>query len=201
MNYTSMKQKANSGAHNPFTIGKRFPVELTDGRTVEIAYIGKNEDGKCCMRFMSALAEIPMNEEWTNKDGWGGCEARRVLNSKILELLPADLRAIIAPNNTVYATADGELHTCEDLLWLPSETELCGKDCLSPKQEGEQFLFFRDWRNRLIGDTDNKRSIWQWTRSVCSGSSYGFVCVNSNGGFFIYGNAGTTYGVAPCFII
>lgn len=201
MNYTSMKQKANSGAKAPFTIGKRFPVKLTDGRTVEIAYIGKNKDGKCCFRFLSALAKIPMNKKWTNIGGWGECEARRALNTEALEVLPSELRTIIAPHNTVYATSDWEeLHTCEDLLWLPSETELRGENILSSGQEGEQFPFFSDWRNRLIGDTDNKQSDFQWTRSVSSGDSNNFVSVYLNGSFT---NSGACYasGVAPCFAI
>lgn len=179
-------------------IGDRLSVKLTDERTVEIAYIGDDESGLHCWRFLSALAEIPMNKKWTNKDGWGLCEARRALNSKILELLPAELRAVIAPHNTVYATADGELHTCEDLLWLPSEMELCGENYWSSKQEGEQFPFFKDWRNRLIGDKGNKRNDWQWTRSVCSGNSRYFVYVDSNGYFFGL-TAFSASGVAPCF--
>lgn len=168
-------------------IGDRLSVKLTDGRGIEIAYIGDDESGLHCWRFLSALFEGQMNIESTAMDGWGDCDLRKYLNDKTIKsLLPKDLQSIICKHKVKYNTVGNGIRVSEDFLWLPSVEELNGKT----------FPFFDNWRNRLIGDNEDRHNTEQWTRTVYCGNRY--VSLNVAGGMD-YSIPWCPLGVAPCF--
>lgn len=71
--------------------------------------------------------EHGMNKRMTNKGGWRDSEMRLWLNETIIHMLPDELREMIVPRRIVQ-TMDGERLESEDKLWLPSFTEMFGKE-------------------------------------------------------------------------
>ena len=119
-------------------------VKLKDG-TVSRAYIaGFNHDdradgkGKAGITFLfggESLFKSVMVKDGGDECGWENTDLRKSLDKKVLDNLPKDLKkSIVKVNkitNNIGETSDpSSVTTTEDSIWLPSLTELYGKEDL-----------------------------------------------------------------------
>ena len=161
--------------------------------------IEKVEAGRAWVGFEDCVANRPMYERDEYPMSWKDSDARRRLNSEIVQDLPEELVAIITPR-TIRQTIKGKELVTTDLLWLHSATEMFGRqpwaECDDPTEE--QLPFYKTERDRVKmwdGQT------WtHYTRSVYADNSTSFCLVNTDG------SAGTSdayhsRGIAPGFWI
>jgi hypothetical protein len=125
-----------------------------------------------------------MNDYATNKGGWRDSEMRLWLNETIIRMLPDELREMIVPRRIVQ-TMDGERLESEDKLWLPSFTEMFGKegaeDWAPADTDETQLELFSTERSR-VKERPGNGTWWYWLRSPNGGNSTRFCTVDSDGG-------------------
>ena len=188
-------------------------IALKDGSTAVLEVLGVEHDylpggGKSSVTFgfrdlfgTDDNGGRVMNTECTNKGGWEKSEMRTYLNGDFFCLLPDDLAAEIVPVVKYTATSGkGKVESVTDKVFLPSEVEVFGTAKYSKEGEGEQYALFKDWKNRVKGYADGGYGRWWWLRSPYSGNSGNFCSVYGSGGYDD-NNAGSSYGVSPCFAI
>lgn len=183
-------------------------IMLEGGETATVvvaAHLPATADKPTGIRFMfKDCLDDPhwMNEDWTNKGGYKASESRRYILEEVYPRLPADLRAVICPRKIVEITREGTLEY-EDPLWLPSETDLFGREAESwqnGKADGPddfQLPIFMTERDR-VKQRRGYGTTPYWTRSVNSGYSNLFCLVNTNG-VASSTSANLSYGLAPGF--
>ena len=146
--------------------------------------------------------EHGMNKRMTNKGGWRDSEMRLWLNGTIIHMLPDELREMIVPRRIVQ-TVDGERLESEDKLWLPSFTEMFGKegaeDWAPADTDETQLELFRTERSR-VKERPGNGTWWYWLRSPYGSSSADVCSVTSSGGA-TYDYASYAYGVAFGFCL
>lgn len=124
-----------------------------------------------------------MNKRMTNKGGWRDCEMRMWLNETIFHMLPDELQEIIVPRHIVQ-TVDGEALESEDKLWLPSFTEMFGKenaeDWAPADTDETQLELFATERSR-VKEVPGRGTWWYWLRSPYASTSAYFCLVYSSG--------------------
>jgi hypothetical protein len=176
-----------------FAKGDTKTVELYDGQSVVVELVAFNRDGTKMQFIMRDLLEFeyPMNQEDTNKGGWKNSRMRNHYLKRIFQLLPKDLQDVIVSAKKI---ASGE--TTHDLLWLPSETEVFGRNEYSSGNDGEQYDCFKDTNNR-IKRRDGRKWYW-WLRSPFSGYT-SYFCYVSSDGFASYNSASNSLGVCLGF--
>lgn len=136
-----------------------------------------------------------INEDKDYERNYEDCDLRKWLNSEFLSLLPDDLVKHIVPAEIV---SDGK--TLKDKIFIPSETEVFGKDEYGRCKEGEQLELYADWHNRISGYADGQYGRWWWLRTKSkAGGSY--VCGVYNSGDAGYGAVAYSGGVRPHFLI
>ena len=199
---TIKKAQADGKLQELLQVGDELDITLKTGEALTAQAAGTTENGlrfvlKDCMKDMRS-----MNKRMTNKGGWRDCEMRLWLNETIFHMLPDELQEIIAPRRIVQ-TVDGEALESEDKLWLPSFTEMFGKENAegwAPADTDEtQLELFATERSRVKEVPGN--GTWRyWLRSPNGGSSAGFCAVTSGGGAYCYG-ASSAYGVAFGFCL
>jgi hypothetical protein len=94
---------------------------------------------------------------------------------------------------------DGMVHETNDLLFVPSESELFGSAILAAYEDGQRYEAFATSKDRLRFDSDGDAR-WYWTRSQYSGNTTAFVDV-SYGGNVTYDSASGSLGAPLCFLI
>ena len=124
------------------------------------------------------------------------------LNETIIHMLPDELREMIVPRRIVQAM-DGERLESEDKLWLPSFTEMFGKegaeDWAPADTDETQLELFSTERSR-VKERPGNGTWWYWLRSPRGSYSARFCCVYSYGDA-TYGNASDACGVAFGFCL
>lgn len=129
-----------------FEVVGRYHDIKTNGEKAGISFVlrdllGKDDDENL---------DRSMNSNGSNKGGWEKCEMRKYLNEEVLALLPDDLVELIeSVKKETYC--DNKLVITGDKLWLLSEKEIFGKKIYSQGEEGEQYEFFKYYRNRIKG--------------------------------------------------
>lgn len=140
---------------------------------------GKGKAGITFMFGETPLLTSSMNQDGSNSGGWKDSDLRKELGKEVLADMPKDLKKNIVKvkklsNNAGVTTDVSSVTETDDSIWLPSMTELFGKDDLEEdlgsrysdqfavyEGEGAQFDF---WHG--TGDTAG------WTRT-CDASSSG----------------------------
>lgn len=182
--------------------GTEIITDLKDGSKgiIAVAAVDHYEKGEVIFVFRRTVGpEHEMNEEWTNKGAWPECDMREYLNNDVLALLPDDLVAVLSKKKTVQIQ-NGERVECEDVLFLPSEYEVHGKEIYATYNgEDKQFPFYEERVNRIVVDEDGDTT-WRWLASPCA-SFTTFFCVVGDDGFADASNASVSLGVAPGFVI
>ena len=159
-----------------------FDVRLTDGRiaTAVCAFMGEDM-GRFV--FKDCIGEGVMNDRPTNKGGYFGSKGRETVLTKLLPLLPEQLREIIVPRELV-EIIDGKEKKYADPLWLPSATDLFGNmDGKWWPDEPDSFqlpAFTRD-RDR-VKELKEIGTYPYWLRSVIATYATAFCYVDTDGG-------------------
>lgn len=199
---TIKKAQADGKLQELLQVGDELDIMLKTGEALTAQAAGTTENGlrfvlKDCMKDMRS-----MNKRMTNKGGWRDCEMRLWLNETIFHMLPDELQEIIVPRHIVQIM-DGETLESKDKLWLPSFTEMFGKenaeDWAPADTDETQLELFATERSRVKGVPGNG-TWWYWLRSPYGSNSTDFCVVISNG-IANYGIAGGGCGVAFGFCL
>lgn len=172
------------------------------GEELTVQAVGTTERGLIFLLKDCMKDEHGMNKRMTSKGGWRDSEMRLWLNETIIRMLPDELREMIVPRRIVQ-TMDGERLESEDKLWLPSFTEMFGKegaeDWAPADTDETQLELFSTERSR-VKERPGNGTWWYWLLSPYgSGSTY-FCRVGSLGGAG-YGYASYAIGVAFGFCL
>lgn len=167
-------------------VGDVIRFSLKNGENGEAMAVEKQTDGMVFCFVDCLEKEYPMNKRNTTAGGYENSLLRKVLNSEILDLFPDDLREKMIP------FANG------DLLKIPSEKEMFGKNVYSDEPEDcDQWEPMKDRRNRIAYQGSRTGTLeWTWLRDV--------VCASGFAGVYATGGSASTYassslGVRPAF--
>lgn len=118
------------------SLSKSF--ELADGSPCSARVVGIRHDALAgggvaglSLQLCSPLARRGVVEGRDCEGGWEGSALRAWLNGDALDLLPAELAALVAPAEKPSAAPDGSVSPLAEALWLPSEVELGGEAYIS----------------------------------------------------------------------
>lgn len=144
-----------------------------------------------------------MNSTNTNTGGWKNSARRTWCNSVYYNAIPSGFKALLKEFTNQSGLGNSSTSGVEDTLdycALPAEVEVFGSQTYSVAGEGAQFKYYETSANRIkkAGDSGSA-DVW-WERSPSSGNSTLFCRVNSGGSAY-GGNASSTYGLAPFFVI
>ena len=199
---TIKKAQADGKLQELLQVGDELDITLKTGEALTVQAGGATENGlrfvlKNCMKDMHG-----MNKRMTNKGGWRDSEMRLWLNETIFHMLPDELQEIIIPRRIVQ-TMDGEALESEDKLWLPSFTEMFGKENAedwAPADTDEmQMELFTTERSR-VKEVPGNGTWWYWLRSPRGSISTRF-CVVIGNGHANYSYASSAIGVAFGFCL
>lgn len=182
-------------------VGDELKCQLKTGEDVTFEVADMREHPcfvlKDCMKD-----EKPMNKQMTNAGGWGGSFMREWLNGTIFHMMPDALQEIIVPR-TIRQTLGSKVAETEDKLWLPSYTEMFGKEdaeAWAPADTGdEQFQLYTSEKKR-VKEQGKNGTWWYWLRSSFGSNSTIFCIVGDDGNAYYY-TASSSYGVAFGFCI
>ena len=198
--WQEIAEKIKSGKAREFlSVGDIVPFEMKDGQKVnavvaEIDPYGENEVAFVIEDCISNRHSI--NKSGSNTGGWRDCEMRKYLNTTIYDLLPDDLKEVIA-ERTIKQTENDEDLISKDKLWLLSCNEV-GLEYDTTDKDDVHFSLFKDERSRI--KQQDGETTWYWLRSPNPDYSISFWCVYTSGdGYYI--NVGNSYGVAWGFLV
>lgn len=171
-------------------IGDVISFTLTTGEPVEAMAVKEVESGMIFCSVDCLKEERQMNEEWTNKGGFGASDLHKVLNTEILNTFPEDLKEKMKP------FPNG------NMLRIPTEKEIFGVNEYGDPEEDEvkQWKPMKLRRNRIaLGGLNGP---WQryWLQNSGVASATAFANCNNNGDAYTY-SASNSYGVRPVFLI
>ena len=145
-----------------------------------------------------------MNNTDDNKGGWQASLMRKNVMPLIKAAFPADLQAVIKPS-TIFTTQGSGNNACtatEDDVFLLAEYEVFGTHSKASSQEPnylKQYSYYSAGNSKVKYKHNNTSTAttW-WERSPCSGDSYRFCYVTTNGSAYVL-NASYSLGVSPAF--
>lgn len=199
---TIKKAQADGKLQELLQVGDELDITLKTDEELTVQAVGTTERGLIFLLKDCMKDEHGMNKRMTSKGGWRDSEMRLWLNETIIRMLPDELREMIVPRRIVQ-TMDGERLESEDKLWLPSFTEMFGKegaeDWAPADTDETQLELFGTERSR-VKERPGNGTWWYWLRSPRGSYSASFCIVDS------YGNAdcisaGVAYGVAFGFCL
>ena len=124
---TIKKAQADGKLQELLQVGDELDITLKTGEELTVQAVGTTERGLIFLLKDCMKDEHGMKKRMTSKGGWRDSEMRLWLNETIIRMLPDELREMIVPRRIVQ-TMDGERLESEDKLWLPSFTEMFGKE-------------------------------------------------------------------------
>ena len=175
-----------------FKVGDIIKVKLTDGVKVQAMAMQQEEDGMIFCLVDCLPGEYPMNSTSTNEGGYEESDLRKKLNGEILNLFPAELKAMMTPFDN------------GDLLRLPTEKEIFGENYYYGEYESpyvKQWKPMKKRRNRMAFDGTKEENLqWYWLMNKLRESAAYFAYVSGAGHAGI-GYASYSRGVRPAFKI
>ena len=173
------------------SMGDVIEIPLADGTTDE--FVMTQEDDEA-YRFESVNCIF------------GKCITRDEADEsfeRYYDLLPKELREEMILTKRRYRNRDGEEKEQENLLFLPSASEVFdSKDAYGDNGLYEQMEWYKDRRNRMRKlNKYNRDTVSWWVFSAGAGSASNFCYVNSNGGASNSGASATWVGLPVCFRI
>ena len=172
-----------------FKVGDIIKVKLTDGVKVQAMAMQQEEDGMIFCLVDCLPGEYPMNSTRTNEGGYEESDLRKKLNGEILNLFPAELKAMMAPFDN------------GDLLRLPTEKEIFGENYYGEYESPyvKQWKPMKKRRNRMAFDGTKEENLqWYWLINKVRESAASFSSVSGNG-YAHASFASSSYGVRPAF--
>ena len=216
-------------------------VALADGTTASVQVVDFCHDDRAdsqgkaglTFSFVDPVAARPMAEQTMASGGWEQCDLRVWLDSDFRALLPSELVDVLTPvikltNNDGATREVSSVTTTEDIIWIPSMTELGGGRPASGFSTDYAYLAdilgaegtqYRLWQDKMVSSTtynealerswEGKPCLW-WNRSPspdCS-EDHGVTWVNrvgANGDVFHFACPATgdddVTCVIPCFCL
>lgn len=176
-----------------FKVGDIIKVKLTDGVKVQAMAMQLEEDGMIFCLVDCLPGEYPMNSTSTstNEGGYEESDLRKKLNGEILNLFPAELKAMMAQFDN------------GDLLRLPTEKEIFGENYYGEYESPyvKQWKPMKKRRNRMAFDGSKDENLqWYWLMNKVRESATAFSVV-INAGRAGGNNASASCGVRPAFKI
>ena len=174
-----------------FNVEDIIKVKLTNGTKVQAMAMQQEEDGVIFCLVDCLPGEYPMNSTRTNEGGYEESDLRKKLNGEILNLFPAELKAMMAPFDN------------GDLLRLPTEKEIFGENYYGEYESPyvKQWKPMKKRRNRMTFDSTKEENLqWYWLMNKVRESAALFASVYGNG-HANYGAASNSLGVRPAFKI
>ena len=173
-----------------FKVGDIIKVKLTDGVKVQAMAMQQEEDGMIFCLVDCLPGEYPMNSTRTNEGGYEESDLRKKLNGEILNLFPADLKALMVPFDN------------GDLLRIPTEKEIHGENYYGEYESPyvTQWKPMKLRRNRMALEGKNGNIQWYWVQNKVRESAALFARV-SYSGTAGYNVASYSRGVRPAFKI
>lgn len=174
-----------------FKVEDIIEVKLTDGTKVQAMAMQQEEDGMVFCLVDCLPGEYSMNSSNTDEGGYGESDLHKKLNDEILNLFPAELKAMMAPFDN------------GDLLRLPTEKEIFGENHYGEYESSyvKQWKPMEKRRNRMVFDGTKEENLqWYWLMNKARESAASFAIVAS-GGNADYNGASDSLGVRPAFKI
>ena len=174
-----------------FKVGDIIKVKLTDGVKVQAMAMQQEEDGMIFCLVDCLPGEYPMNSTRTNEGGYEESDLRKKLNCEILNLFPAELKAMMAPLDN------------GDLLRLPTEKEIFGENYHGEYESPyvKQWKPMKKRRNRMAFDGSKDENLqWYWLMNKVRESAATFARVSSYG-LAYRSYASGSFGVRPALKI
>lgn len=161
-----------------YRVGDVISFTLTTGEKVSAMAMKEEKDGALFVTVDCLEKERPMNDNDTTEGGYEACSLRKVLNSKIYDTFPEDIKEKMVP------FANG------DFLRLLTEDEVFGDERLEPMNNG---------RNRIAErGAGSDEAGWWWLQDVYSAANFALV---HDAGLASYYGASHALGVRPAFKI
>lgn len=183
-----MKVKRTIKIEKPekYEVGDIIKFKLKNGSKVEALAV-KEEDNNMLFCFVDCLTEKQcMNETNTTEGGFEASKLDKYLNKEVIDLFPDKVKKNMVQFNNRY-------------LRIPTEREIFGEAEYGNEPDTvEQWKPMKRRRNRIAGLEKDGTPTWYWLASVASSAL--FCCCNGNGGAD-YGNASSTAGVRPVFLL
>ena len=173
-----------------YQVGDVIAFDLIDGEPVEAMAVRKESDGMIFCLVDCLRDEYPMQYNGDFHDGYEKSDLRAILNHKIIDRFPAEVREVLVP------FANG------DMLRIPTEREIFGKNeyGIEESDDVEQFECMKLRRNRIA--FQGKDGAWEWywlqNRSVFSAAYACFVSYDGSANGY---SASYSFGVRPLFKI
>lgn len=174
-----------------FKVGDIIKVKLTDGVKVQAMAMQQEEDGMIFCLVDCLPGEYPMNSTRTNEGGYEESDLRKKLNGEILNLFPAEFKALMAPFDN------------GDLLRLPTEKEIFGENYYGEYESPyvKQWKPMKKRRNCMAFDGSKDENLqWYWLMNKVRESAPAFSVVSYSGRAGRSG-ASLSLGVRPAFKI
>ena len=174
-----------------FKVGDIIKVKLTDGVKVQAMAMQQEEDGMIFCLVDCLPGEYPMNSTRTNEEGYEESDLRKKLNGEILNLFPAELKAMMVPFDN------------GDLLRLPTEKEILGENYYGEYESPyvKQWKPMKKRRNRMAFDGSKDENLqWYWLMNKVRESAPSFSLVPYYGNACL-SDAAHSHGVRPAFKI
>ena len=152
----------------------------------------QEEDGMIFCLVDCLPGEYPMNSTRTNEGGYEESDLRKKLNGEILNLFPAEFKALMAPFDN------------GDLLRLPTEKEIFGENYYGEYESPyvKQWKPMKKRRNRMAFDGCKDENLqWYWLMNKVRESVAPAFSLVLRGGRADSGYASTSLGVRPAFKI
>jgi len=174
-----------------FKVGDKIKFKLTDDKKTQAMVVKQEEDDMIFCMVDYLPGEYLMNSIRTNEGGYEESDLRKKLNGEILNLFPAELKAMMAPFEN------------GDLLRLPTEKEIFGENYYGEYESPyvKQWKPMKKRRNRMAFDGSKDENLqWYWLMNKVRESAICFSVVNVYGNAE-YNGASSSYGVRPVFKI
>ena len=199
-------------------VGATRQITLTDNSTMTIRLSNADDtmytlsdnsrSSGLCMEFVDCFpTTAQMNSTNTNAGGWNASMMRTVTMAQLYDLLPSDLKDVLATVNikAAYSGTSSTVDTSADKFFLLAAKEVFGTSNNYARAEENAVLTQWKWYqdHNTNADRVKKRSgsasNW-WLRSPYFGSSNYFCGVYSSGSAD-FGDASGSRGVSPAFVI
>lgn len=171
-----------------FKVGDIIEIKLTNGTKVQAMAMQQEEDHMIFCLVGCLPCEYPMNNTCTNKGGYEKSGLRKKLNDEFLNLFPVALTDMMAPFDN------------GDLLRIPTEKEIFGKNCYGEyENQVKQWKPMKTYRNRMAFDSaKGENSQWYWLMNKVRESTIYFSFVDRAGRADV-NRASYSLGVRPVF--
>lgn len=169
------------------------------------------------VEFVDLVAKKQLYPSNTNKGGWPDTAMRKYLNESFIDLLPIDLKQVIADTDVVssHGNQSGATnYTSTDKLYLLSTVEIYGVALTDTVTETRQLDYYTLNQVSSTSSALSKPAIKKfagtatgyWTRTAVSSSATNYKFVysawnSSNGATSSTGASTATYAYAPAFRI